>query len=98
MMSDFLVGHESTYEEVMGEVLPPEKADVEAFEEQIMIDLELAKQVMELYYYTDGTTMQDHMSDEELYAYAVRKMVAVGMMDNTVLVSKPSIWAQYIDN
>jgi len=69
-----------------------------AFEEQLEEDDALSEEISDLYYYSDGTTAKDHITDEQLYEDAVKMMKATGSYNMNTQYLKPSIWAQDITN
>jgi len=69
-----------------------------AFEEQLEEDDELSEEVSDFYFYSDGSTAKDHITDEQLYLDAVKMMKATGCYNMNTLYLKPSIWAQDITN
>ena len=71
--------------------------DQEAFEKQLQEDEKLMEKVSRAYYYTDGSTTQEHIL-EELYTTALKYMKASGSYESGVLYMKPSIWQSAIEN
>lgn len=72
--------------------------DAGAFADQIENEPELAAQVAESYYYTDGSTLADHLSDSELYDYAVAYCRAAGLYSLAMEQMTASTWSNLIDN
>ena len=72
--------------------------DTNAFAEQMTSDPELALQIAQLYYYTDGTTVTDHLSDETLKEYMMDYARASGMYAPGVELMKPSLWSSMFDS
>ena len=72
------------------------ECNTEAFEQQIEEDEALQAQVAQAYYYTDGTTMEQLLEAEE-YARAVQFMKATGNYNENMLVAKPYLWSNAID-
>lgn len=72
--------------------------DTDSAMEQALADPEMALQVAQSYYYTDGTTTADHIQDAELYETTMRVLKAIGGYNNMALVAKPTILATMIDN
>ena len=72
--------------------------DSEAFDEQMETDEELIAKIQELYFYTDGTTAADHVSDEGLFNAAVDLMRATGSYHKNMMLCKPIIIANSIEN
>ena len=68
------------------------------FEEEMEDNEELIKQIQECYFYTDGTTTKDHISDEGLYNAAIELLKATGQYYSTVEMMKPSLLANLIEN
>jgi uncharacterized protein YbaP (TraB family) len=73
------------------------ECDTEGFDKQCEEDEALQDQVSDLYYYSDGTTIQDHL-EPELYETALKYMKATGNYNMNALVMKPSIWSNSIEN
>ena len=69
-----------------------------AFEEQLEEDDDLSEKVSEYYFYSDGTTAQDHITDTQLYEDALKMLKATGSYNMNSLYLKPSLWAQDITN
>ena len=46
----------------------------------------------------DGTTIADHLEDEELFMAAMQTMKMTGQLTDTALLMKPSMWSQMIKN
>lgn len=72
--------------------------DMDAFEEKMEKDPDYAMKVSQLYFYTDGTTTKDHVSDEELYDYAWNLMKATGLAGSYAEQMKPAFWASELEN
>lgn len=68
------------------------------FEEQIQEDPELMQRVAGAYYYLDGTSISDHIDDEEVYTSAVRMMKITGQYNDTAERLKPYVWGNAIEN
>ena len=64
--------------------------------EKEMKDPALAQAYANAYYYTDGTTTQDHISNTELYNYAIALMKATGFYNYTMPYLKTSMWESNI--
>ena len=64
--------------------------------EEEMKDPALAQEYANAYYYTDGTTTQDHISNTELYNYAIALMKATGFYNYTMPYLKTSMWENNI--
>lgn len=71
--------------------------DIQAFEEQAKTDAQLQAMVAASYYYTDGTTAADHC-DAELLEKALPFMKATGSYNANLMVMKPSLWANSLEN
>ncbi len=72
--------------------------DSDKFYDQMENDKELQKLASDAYYYSDGTTTEEHIEDEEVYEYAEKLMKATGNFNMNTLVMKPSIWGNSIEN
>lgn len=72
--------------------------DVDDFEEQLFEDLDLAEDVLQAYFYSDGTTIDQHLSTQELYLAAVQTLKLTGQLSDLMLVTKPVIWSQAIED
>lgn len=68
-----------------------------AFDEQIEEDDALQEKVSDLYYFSDGTTL-DTLMEEEEYTHAVRLMKASGNYTMNSPYLKPSMWSNSIEN
>ena len=73
------------------------EADVEAFEEQVEDDPQLAMKLGQLYVTTDGKTMKDKLG-EDAYETARRLMWASGDYDSNMEYMKPFVWTSSIEN
>lgn len=73
--------------------------DIQDFEEQIKDDPELLTSVAGLYYYTDGTSIKDHL-DQETYETVVTGLKATGNYDVSGMAEymRPSFLASFFDN
>lgn len=72
--------------------------DSDAFDEQMENDEELIAKVQNHYFYTDGTTVADHISDDGLFNAAVKLARASGAYHKNLLIAKPVILANSIEN
>lgn len=72
--------------------------DINAFTDQLEEDETLAAQVATTYLYLDGSATINHIQDEATYEKALDYMKASGNYTAAMLVMKPSIWANTIDN
>lgn len=61
----------------------------DAFMEQSQTDAELMAQIRKAYLYSDGTLLDDHISDEQLYKDAVRMLEVTGQYSQMMLLMKP---------
>lgn len=68
----------------------------DAFEEQLEEDEELRKTVSDAYYYSDGTTIKDHLVTPDLYEDAVKMMKATGNYNFNAEHARPSVWSSSI--
>ncbi|MBO4418368.1 MAG: TraB/GumN family protein [Oscillospiraceae bacterium] len=71
--------------------------DDAAFEEEIENDPELLKKVAEAYYYTDDTTIEDHL-EEDVYEAALRYMKVTGSFSAQTEMMRPFVWENEIQN
>ena len=69
-----------------------------AFDEQMENDDKLAQQVYDNYFYADGTTIADHISDAKLYEDAQKRMKLAGEYYETADLIKAYLWSQTLDN
>ena len=67
----------------------------ELMDEQ-MKDPDFAAEIASAYYYTDGTTAEDHISSTELYTYALALMKANGFCNYTLPHLKTAMWESNI--
>lgn len=70
----------------------------EAFYDKMETDEKLQKLASEAYYYSDGSTAEDHIEDAEVYEYALKLMKATGNYNINTLYMKPSLWSNTIEN
>lgn len=68
-----------------------------AFDEQLEEDEKLQDKVSDAYYYSDGTTVESLLEEED-YALAVQYMKATGNYNVNTPYLKASLWSQSIDN
>lgn len=66
--------------------------------ESQMQDSALAEEFAKAYYYLDGSTTESHITDAELYEYAVMMMKASGSYSPNVLNMKTALWENTISN
>lgn len=71
--------------------------DSERFDEEAENDEELQQQIAAAYYYTDGTTVQDHL-DAETYELALKFIKASGSHSDSITYFKVSLWESFISN
>jgi len=71
--------------------------NTEAFEEQMQTDEALIAEVYPCYFYTDGSTISDHLDTPELYETAVQLLKAYGYYRADADWEKPHSWSNYID-
>jgi len=69
----------------------------EAFLEQAEDDEATMEAIVQAYLYTDGTTLQDHITDEVLYENVLKLLKATGLYNETMLVYKPYFLSQLLD-
>lgn len=73
------------------------ECDTEGFDQQCEEDEKLQEQVSALYYYSDGTTIEDHL-DPELYEIALKYLKATGNYNMNSNYMKVFFWYNMIDN
>lgn len=61
-------------------------------------DPEYAARMLSYYVYTDGSTAQEHLSDEELYQHTIQLLKATGNYHSTVPMLKPVVLGNLIEN
>lgn len=74
------------------------ECNTEAFSEQLEEDEELQDQISEYYFYSDGTTAEDHIVTEDLYESAVQMLKATGNYYFNTEYEMIHLWSNYIDN
>jgi uncharacterized protein YbaP (TraB family) len=67
-----------------------------AFDKQLEEDDDLSSQVSNYYYFSDGTTIESLMEEEE-YAQAVKLMKATGNYNMNMPYAKPYLWSNGIE-
>jgi uncharacterized protein YbaP (TraB family) len=72
------------------------ECDSEAFDEQVEEDDALSEEVSGLYFYSDGTTIESLMEEEE-YARALQLLKATGCYNMNMPYAKPYLWSSSID-
>ena len=65
--------------------------DTDRFEDSIGEDAELLQTLMQAYYYTDGTSIQNHL-DSDVYKQALDYIQVAGAYTDTAERMKPSLW------
>ncbi len=68
-----------------------------AFEKKMEEDAQLQSQIASLSIYSDGTTLQDHLSKES-YELLQKHLKATGNFNSTYTMMKPSILTSFIEN
>lgn len=71
--------------------------DDSSFTEEVEADEELQTQLLQAYFYTDGTTIANHL-DSELYEAAVLLMKASGQYTNRSDSMRPFVWSSILDD
>ncbi|MBQ7800780.1 MAG: TraB/GumN family protein [Oscillospiraceae bacterium] len=71
--------------------------DTDAFTADMTTDADLTARIAAAYCYTDGSTTADHL-DAELYQNAVDLLTASGSYNASMLVMKPSVYTQAIQD
>ncbi len=71
--------------------------DTDSFTDRIKDDEELQKQLVQAYYYLDGTTIQNHL-DSEVYKAARDPMIVTGNYTDTAESMKPFLWSNAIES
>lgn len=74
------------------------ECNVRTFEDLVKQDEALQLEVSKCYYYSDGSTIADHIEDAELYDLALKMMKATGNYSSNAPYLKLSLWAQLLDN
>ena len=72
------------------------ECDTEAFDKLVEEDDELSEEVSNHYFYSDGTTVESLMEEEE-YARAVKLLKATGSYNMNMPYAKPYLWSSSID-
>ncbi len=72
--------------------------NIENFYHIMETDEEIQKLAAEAYYYTDGTTAEDHIETPEVYDYAMKLLKATGNFNAATPFMKPSLWSSAIEN
>ena len=72
------------------------ECDTEAFEDQIEEDEDLAAEVSAAYFYSDGTTLESLMEEDE-YAQAVKLLKATGNYNMNMPYAKPYLWSNSLE-
>ena len=74
------------------------ECNTRTFEDMMEADESLQSAVSDAYYYSDGTTAQDHAGDAEVYDLALKLMKATGNYFYNAPYLKICMWANSIDN
>ena len=70
----------------------------EAFDEDLENDDALSEEVSNLYFFSDGTTMEDLIREyEDAYTQALKLLKAVGGYNMNMPYAKPYVWSNAID-
>ena len=69
----------------------------EAFLEQSEEDPETMAAIIKSFLYTDGSTLKDHVQDQELYDNTIKMLKATGTYNASMLVYKPYFLSQLLD-
>ena len=72
------------------------ECDTEAFDELMEEDDALSEEVSNLYFFSDGTTIESLMEEEE-YAQAVKLLKAVGGYNMNMPYAIPYVWSNTVD-
>ncbi len=72
------------------------ECDTEAFDKQLEEDDKLQEQVSNLYFFSNGKTLED-LVDEETYAMAVQFAKATGSYNMNMPYAKPCVWSDGIE-
>ena len=70
----------------------------ESYTAQLMEDEEAMQRYLEAFLYTDGTTTEEHLNDEELFKQLQAFLQASGTFDSTMLVTKPIFLEQTVSS
>ena len=70
----------------------------ESYTAKLMEDEEAMQRYLEAFLYTDGTTTQEHLGDEELFEQLQKFLQASGTYEATMLVTKPIFLEQTISS
>ncbi len=70
--------------------------DNDSLEERMDNDAKLHEAISDIYYYSDGSTAEDHL-DEELYKKCIQFMKAIGSYNINVPHMKPGMWESAMD-
>ncbi len=71
--------------------------DLIDFEESMENDDTVMQMLAENLYYTDGTTIKDHLTDEELYEAGLQHVLTAGLSPRYAEYMTPSTWGSLID-
>lgn len=70
--------------------------DPQSFEAQLGEDLELQKTILESYYYTDGSSIQNHL-DSDVYKLALDYLKVSGNYTELAESMKPALWENALE-
>ena len=70
----------------------------ESYTAQLMEDEEAMQRYLEAFLYTDGTTTEEHINDEELFEQLQKFLQASGTYEATMLVTKPIFLEQTVSS
>lgn len=74
------------------------ECNTRTFEEEVEEDEKLQEQLSKLYFYTDGSTIKDHIEDQELYELALKMMKATGNYFYNAPYFQLPLWSDSIDS
>ena len=74
------------------------ECDIDGFEAKLDKDAKLAQKVSDAYYYSDGTTAEEHFLDSELYPKVLQLVKATGGYSYMTEMMKPELWSSSIEN
>lgn len=71
--------------------------DIHAFDKLAEEDESIQEEISGAYFLSNGTTTKDHVSDSELYDYALKLIKATGSYNFNSLYMRPGVWSEIID-
>ncbi len=74
------------------------ECDVDAFSDRVEEDEDLQKKLSESYFFSDGSTLQEHIDTPDLYEDAVKMLKATGEYYYNSEHSKAYLWSSSIDD